>query len=73
MTIKRYCDACGSEVQRNYVADRLKGDSHTSGPEGSIRVMVELTLGINGTWNRGEFCGMCALDAVRDAFGKARV
>ena len=57
--IRRYCDVCGEEVKRSYVSDRL-----LKWFDGKNKMGVEIILGLNGTWNDGEFCLNCIQKAV---------
>jgi len=54
--IKRYCDVCGKEVERNYVAQRLRQEMG--------RVVVEVMVAIDGIWNKGEICLGCLTDVL---------
>lgn len=64
MTVKRYCDICEAELERNYVGDRLKGQTFMSGPHRGTHIGVEVMLQVDGTWNAGELCGDCAMEAL---------
>jgi len=54
--IKYYCDVCGKELTRDYVEDRLVRELD--------RVKVEVTVAIDGTWNKGDICGDCLIKAI---------
>ena len=51
MSIKRFCDSCGTEVIRNYVSQRLKLRRR------GFTAEVMLTYG--STCNSGEICRAC--------------
>lgn len=65
--IKHFCDACGKEVERSFVADRFKAERHMGGKKFEIEVMVA----VNGTWNAGDLCELC-LRKVMEAPQRAR-
>lgn len=71
MAIRRFCDVCQEEIDRNYVSERLKDDVFMSGPNVGTTVKVEVTLGLGETWNKGDLCACCAADAVATAFKEA--
>lgn len=56
--IKHFCDVCGCETTRNYVSDRLKRSCKD--------FQVEVTVGKNPTWNRGDICLKCLLDVINN-------
>jgi hypothetical protein len=59
--IKYFCDVCGEETKRNYVATRLKPELvYDSG-----KVVCEVVVAINGTWNGGVICRECLRIALR--------
>jgi hypothetical protein len=65
--IKRFCDVCKAEITSKNccksgkvvgsVSDRITG-SHGS-------VMFEIITGCRGSWNTGDFCRFCVLEAIR--------
>jgi hypothetical protein len=58
--IKRFCDNCTVELtditNPNRVSDRIQGRVG--------HIMVEVIVGTDGTWNHGDLCTTCVLDAV---------
>lgn len=69
--IRRFCDACDTEIQTNYVSDRLVAERNVKTPSGRrLTIKVELTVGTGtsspggATWNEGELCRDCILDTV---------
>lgn len=76
MSIKRYCDACDTEITRNYVTERVEGDAVLSSYK-PIRkrtdVHVSVIAGVGkGVSNSGDLCGPCVLDAVEQVVGVVR-
>jgi len=70
MTIRRFCDACGTEIQQNYVSDRLtaertfvRRDVWTK----RTKVQVECMVTVNGVTNQGDLCRDCVIDTVVSA------
>lgn len=71
--IKRYCDCCGDEVtdknrvnsteNMGGVPGRLSGKLRK--PGGNAMLKFEVITGKNSTWNDGDFCKNCIIDAVR--------
>ena len=57
--IRVYCDVCDQEIadRGNTVAHRIKRDSFLD----NQRVMVEVIVGIGGTWNKGHLCRDCLI------------
>jgi len=63
--IKHYCDSCDKEIHKNVVSDRLIGHVQRGGK----KIMFEIILGVDDTWNAGDVCKSCALDIVASALG----
>ena len=65
--IRRFCDACGAEIERNYVSQRLvaektfRRDRSTLSP---LKVKVECMVTIDDTSNSGDMCRDCIIDTV---------
>ena len=59
---KVFCDACGSEIGKNYVGERLKRSLRINRTKFSIEVIVAS----NDTWNQGDICLDCLLKVVMD-------
>jgi hypothetical protein len=71
--IRRYCDACGTEITRNYVSERLKVKRSVRTEDGKwTTVEVEVHVGtavspnryVALTWNNGDLCIGCVIDTV---------
>lgn len=62
--IRRYCDGCGDDIETSAVSERIEGKHRRRGPSGSVDVLVEVIVGTNGTWNKGDLCRGCVIDAV---------
>lgn len=60
--MKAYCDKCGKEVKRDYAGDRLKRRLAKEG----VTIQIEVIAGVNGTWNKGDVCLDCLLDAINN-------
>ena len=67
--IKRYCDCCGEEITNcNQIDDahfRLRGEIRKNA--GPVLLRVEVVTAKDGTWNDGDFCKYCVLDAIAKA------
>lgn len=57
--IRRYCDLCGQEISGsdNAVTNRIKVRHG--------RLLVEVIVGMDSTWNRGDACRACVREAIR--------
>jgi len=68
--IRRFCDACGDEIERNYVSERLTGIKKFRRDGSILAVQVEVTVGTGllspdgPTWNKGDLCIGCVIDTV---------
>lgn len=66
--IRRFCDVCGSELtDKNTPCAGQNGgriECEVKGKTGTLK--VEVQHAINGTWNAGEVCKYCIIDAVND-------
>ena len=68
--IRRYCDLCGNEIEEGEAFDGGKHRNANNrlattvqGPSGH-KMQLEVTTGLDGCWNRGDFCKSCILDAL---------
>ena len=74
--IRHFCDECGDELKgKNRCksnrgstgpdkdSDRLAGEGSGSKPTPGV-MHFEIMTGRGNTWNDGEFCKYCVLDAV---------
>lgn len=68
---RTYCDVCGDDLddRQHVVSDRLNGDTLLRGPNGTIRVKVEIVCGTGQTWNAGDLCRPCLMRAVNRLWG----
>lgn len=60
MSTKWFCDACGNELDTDVVGTRIKGDHVIKG----LRIMFEVHVGTDGTWNDGDLCAGCLAEAL---------
>lgn len=58
--IRRYCDACGREVERSVSKDRFRPSTQVGGTVIDCEIMVA----INGTWNAGDLCVECLKQTI---------
>lgn len=64
---RQFCDACGQEIQQNYVSTRLKGEHKIRRDGRTLVVAVEVVVGTGPAavmWNQGDVCRSCVIDAV---------
>jgi len=64
MSTRHFCDNCGNELLSNEFRGRMV-DGRLGRANGGL--MVQVITGWNGTWNDGEFCVHCIVQAVIDA------
>jgi hypothetical protein len=57
--MRRFCDTCGVEIDRNMVTDRYRPIKFFRGPLGGVKVMLEVLVTMNGTANSGDICLPC--------------
>jgi len=67
--IKRYCDCCGDEITD---ANRIDGDNHRlqgeiRKPGGPVMLRVQVITAKDSSWNDGDFCKYCVIDAINKA------
>lgn len=67
--IKRYCDCCGAEIDAHNKVDgdhsRLTGEVRK--PGGPVMLRVAVITAKDNTWNDGDFCKYCVIDAINRA------
>lgn len=72
--IRRYCDCCGDEiVSKNKINDagfRLTGEITKA--DSSSTLKVEVITAKDNTWNDGDFCKYCVIDAINKADDRPR-
>lgn len=64
MSIRRFCDQCGTEISE---ASGWGTDARIC--DKTSRLMVEVTTGWDGSWNSGDLCKPCIVNAVLAAAG----
>lgn len=64
MTIKHLCDACGIEIDRNYVSERYTPTKWFR--DKYLNITLEVQVKKEKTWNDGDLCFDC-LKAVFEA------
>ncbi len=57
MSIKRYCDNCGEQIEISVSMERMERKLGL--------INYEIMVGQNGTMNAGDFCKYCVLDIIR--------
>lgn len=64
--IRRFCDACGTEIQQNYVSERLVAEKtfRRGRSPSPLNVKVECMVTVDGTSNKGDLCRDCIIDTV---------
>lgn len=53
--IRRFCDACDTEIATNVVSERPRGDIQLGG----VTVLVEVMSGVGTAINAGDLCRNC--------------
>ena len=66
--IKHFCDYCGEEIGRNYVAERFTESSVLRGKP----LRVEITVAVNEVWGNGAVCWPCLSDWLRPHLAEAK-
>ena len=65
MTIRRFCDCCGHEIEKSCASERLEPEKTFRFPDAKrVTVKVECLVTINGTANAGDICRSCVIDTV---------
>ena len=63
--IRRYCDRCNEEItDRNKIEDLGRVKTFVQSVDKTKRLSVEIITSKNGTYNEGDFCKYCVIDAV---------
>lgn len=63
--VRYYCDRCGKQIARNYVADRLRGTIRNQGKLDDHPLTFEVIAGIGaGNANGGHVCLRCLADGI---------
>jgi len=65
--IRRFCDACGKEIAKNYVSDRLTAERTFKNDGKKVVVKVEVMVGTDNVTNKGDICRDCVIDTVNMA------
>lgn len=58
--IKRFCDACGTEISRNVVQQRFRPSRYFNNQNFAAEIIVK----VGDTWNAGELCLACLTTLV---------
>ena len=58
MTIKRFCDMCDGQIERNYVSQRLKIKRR--------EFVAEIMIHRGATCNQGELCRKCVMEIITE-------
>lgn len=71
MSVKHFCDHCGDALGvHNEVPVTAARACFTSEPKKGL--MFSVTTGLDGTWNAGDFCKYCIIDAICNADDRPR-
>lgn len=63
--IRRFCDVCENELTKyNAILSNNGRMSTTAGGGRDQALHIEVTTGLQGIWNTGDFCKYCVIDAV---------
>lgn len=73
--IKRFCDCCGDEIVDSNRIDPSYNNRFSAGikkhEDGAV-LTVEVVTAKDATWNAGDFCKYCIIDAVNEADDRPR-
>lgn len=72
--IRRFCDCCSAEITD---ANRIDGEHHRltarlKRKSGVATLSVEVICAHDSTWNAGDFCKHCVIDAINEADDRPR-
>ena len=71
--IRRFCDVCDNELTSDNAITgekgRLTSEVH---PKAGGFLMFEVHTGHNGSWNAGDFCKYCVIDAINKLDDRGR-
>ena len=70
--IKHFCDVCGNELTDENCVPHDAGRPHRLRYDKST-LMFEITTGLKGTWNSGDFCKYCVIDAINKLDDRPRI
>ena len=66
--IKRFCDCCGAVLDKRNTAPTNEGGIERLQAKvkkgGKVLLQVEVITAKGSTWNDGEFCKYCIIDAI---------
>lgn len=57
MSIRRYCDRCGTEISRSATTHRIRRQLDG--------IQIEVMVGWQGTWNAGDVCRPCTVLVIQ--------
>lgn len=67
MSVRYFCDGCGTELGRNVVNERYTPSKYFSGPHGSNKnISLEIIVSIGKIANAGHVCLLCLKDVVNN-------
>lgn len=69
---RHFCDICGSELLEHNSPKNNNTNNHLASEPGT-KLMFEIMTGFAGTWNAGEFCKYCIIDAVNKLDDRPKV
>lgn len=70
---KRFCDCCGSEItEHNTVGDSNRLAAQII-KDGLVVLKVEVVTAKSTTWNDGDFCKYCVIDAIKKSDDRTTV
>lgn len=72
MSIQRFCDGCGTNIERDYVSNRLESERTFRLDGKRVIVKVECMVTVDGTTNAGDICRDCVIDTVNAADTRPR-
>ena len=70
--IKHFCDVCENELTDENCVPHDAGRLHRLRHDKST-LMFEITTGLKGTWNSGDFCKYCVIDAINKLDDRPRI
>lgn len=72
--IKRFCDCCGDEItDRNVINRDLNRVTATVTGCSGRKFTVQVMAALDETWNAGDWCKYCVIDAIKEADDRPRL
>ena len=69
---KYYCDCCGVELDDSNHAKNNLNSQIKSSVSKEIKLTVEVVCAKNHTWNDGDWCKYCVIDAINELDDRPR-